>query len=72
MNTVHFIMNTVHKFYKKLVYFIYPRSFDLFSQHSCQVCTTEHQSCQEPETLSVGHFFQKNLLDLCEMSLIGY
>ena len=24
-----------------------------------KLCTTEHQSCQEPETLSVGHFFSK-------------
>ena len=45
-----------------------PRSFELFPQHSCQVCTTEHQSSQEPETLSVVFFFQKKLLDLCEMS----
>ena len=33
-----------------------------------ELCTTDHQSCQEPETLSVGHFCQKKLLDLCEMS----
>ena len=33
-----------------------------------KLCTTDHQSCQEPETLSVGIFFQKKLLDLCEIS----
>ena len=33
-----------------------------------KLCTTEHQSCQKPETLSVGHFFQEKLLDLGEMS----
>ena len=44
---------------------VFPRSFELFSQHSCQVV---HQSCQEPETLSVGHFFRDKLLDLIKMS----
>ena len=25
-----------------------------------KLCSTDHQSCQEPETLSVGHFFKKS------------
>ena len=33
-----------------------------------KLCSTDHQSCQEPETLSVGHFVYEKLLDLCEMS----
>ena len=61
-------MINVHNFYLKLVYFMYPRSFKLFHRLVAKWCTTEHQSCQEPETFAVGHFFPKKLLDLCEMS----
>ena len=57
-----------------MVYFIYPSRFQghlkYFQSIVVKLCTTDHQSCQEPETLSVGHFFQKKLLDLCEMSQI--
>ena len=46
-----------------LTYFIYPRSFDYFHSIVAKLCTsdstTEYQSCQELETLSVGHFFPK-------------
>ena len=35
-----------------------------------KLCTTEHQSRQEPETLSVADFLKEKLLDLCEMSQI--
>ena len=42
------------------------RSFELFPQRSCQV--VYHRPLKLPETLSVGHFFPKKLLDLCEMS----
>ena len=41
---------------------------EYFHSLVAKLCATEHQSCQEPKTLSVGHFFPKNLLDLCEMS----
>ena len=34
-----------------------------------KLCTTEHQSCQEPVTLSIGHFFLKKVLDLCKNDL---
>ena len=53
-----------------MVYFIYPSRFQghlsYFYSIVAKLCSTDHQSCQEPETLSVGHFFQKKLLDLCE------
>ena len=48
-------MNTVHKFYKKLEYFIYPRSFDLFSQHSCQ--GVNHRAPKLPGT---GNTFSRS------------
>ena len=54
------------------VYFIYPSRFqghlNYFHSIVAKLCSTDHQSCQEPETLSVGYFFQIKLLDLCEMS----
>ena len=59
-----------------MVYFIYPSRFqDHLNYFHCivaKLCTTDHQSCQEPETLSVGHFFPRKLLDLCEMSLMVF
>ena len=55
-----------------MVYFIYPCRFqghyNYFHSIVAKLCTTDHQSFQEPETLSVGHFFQKKLFDLCEIS----
>ena len=57
-----------------MVYFIYPSRFqghlNYFHSIVAKLCTTNHQSRQEPETLSLGHFFyKKKLLDvLCEMS----
>ena len=42
-----------------------------FQSIVAKLCTTEHQGCLEPETLSVGHFLNK-LLDLCEMSQNGF
>ena len=55
-----------------MVCFIYPSRFQghlsYFHSIVAKLCSTDHQSCQEPETLSVGHFFQKKLLNLCEMS----
>ena len=33
---------------------LYPRSCGLFDRIVAKLCTTEHQSCQELETLSVG------------------
>ena len=35
-----------------------------FNYHHCKVanlCTTEHQRCQEQETLRVSYFFQEKL-----------
>ena len=59
-----------------MVYFIYPSRFQghLSHFHSivAKLCSTDHQSCQEPETLSIGHFFLKKLLDLCEMSYMVF
>ena len=52
------IMTNLPKFQRKLVYLISPRSFKLFSEHSCQ----------EPETLSIVYFFPKKLLDFYNMS----
>ena len=37
-----------------------PRSFEYFHIIVAKLYTTDHQSCQKPETLSVGHFFQKS------------
>ena len=31
-------------------------------------CTTERQSCQEPETFPLGDFFKKKLIDLCKIN----
>ena len=46
-----------------MVYFIYPSRFlghlNYFYSIVAKLCTTDHQSCQEPKTLSVGNFFQK-------------
>ena len=43
-------------------------SFELFTQHSCQIVYHRAPKLPGPETLSVGYFFQNQLLDLCEMS----
>ena len=60
------------QFSLKMVFFIYPSLFEghlnYFHSIVAKLCSKYHQSCQEPETLLVGHFFQKKLLDLCEMS----
>ena len=53
------IMTNLPKFQRKLVYLISPRSFKLFQGMVVKWWTTEHQSCQEPETLSIVYFFQK-------------
>ena len=52
------IMTNLPKFQLKLVYLIFPSSFKLFQCIVAKLWTTEHQSCQEPETLSIVHFFQ--------------
>ena len=73
-NCNNFYLFTIngHKFQLKIMYFIYPSRFqghlNYFYRIVAKLCTTDHQSCQKPETLSVGHFFKKKLLDLCEMS----
>ena len=71
-NNFHLLTINGHKFQLKMVYFIYPSRFqgqlNYFHSIVAKLCSTDHQSCQELETLSVGHFFQKKLLDLCEMS----
>ena len=45
-----------------MMYFIYPRQFqghlNYFHSIVAKLCTTDHQSCQEPETLSVGIFLK--------------
>ena len=55
-----------------MVYFIYPSRFqshlNYFYGIVAKLCTTDHQSCQELETLSVDNFFLKKLLDFFEMS----
>ena len=35
--------------------------FKYFHNIVAKLCTIDHQSCQEPETLSVGYFFQNKL-----------
>ena len=71
-NNFHLFTINGHKFSLKMVYFIYPSRFqghlNYFHNIVAKLCSKDHQSCQEPETLIVGHFFQKKLLDLCEMS----
>ena len=61
-----------HKIKLKMVYFIYPSRFqghlNYFHSIVAKLYSTDHQSCQEPEILSVGHFFQEKLLNLCKMS----
>ena len=34
----------------------------IFHSIVAKLCITVHQSCQEPETLSVGHFCSKNVV----------
>ena len=36
--------------------------FNYFHSIVAKLCTTEYQSCQEPETLSVGQFFSKKVV----------
>ena len=62
-NNFHLFAINGHKYYLKMVYFIYPSRFqghlNYFHSIVAKLCTTDHQSCQKPETLSVGHFFLK-------------
>ena len=71
-NNFHLFTINGHKFSVKMVYFIYPSRFqghlNYFHSIVAKLCSKDHQSCQEPETLLVGYFFLKKLLDLCEMS----
>ena len=39
-----------------------------FQNIVAKLWATEHQSCQEPETLSIVYFFPNKLLDLYKMS----
>ena len=61
-------MTNLPKFQRKLVYLISPRLFIYFQSIVANMWTTEHQSCQEPETLSIVYFFSKKLLDFYKMS----
>ena len=64
-NNFHLFTINGHKFKLKMVYFIYPSRFQghLKYLHSivAKLCSTDHQSCQEPEILLVGHFL-KNIV----------
>ena len=67
-NNFHLITINVHKFELKwCISYIYGH-FNYFHCIVAKLCTTGHQCCQEPETLSVGNFFPKKVLDICEMS----
>ena len=45
-----------------------PRSFELFPQHSCQVVYNRPPKLPGTGNTFSRSFFQKKLLDLCEMS----
>ena len=49
-----------------MVYFIYPSRFqghlNYFHSIVAKLWTTNHQSCQEPETLSIDQFFSKKVV----------
>ena len=58
------IMTNLPKFQRKLVYLISPRSFKLFSEHSCQVA--DHRAPKLPRTGNSFNsiFFSKKVVRL--------
>ena len=44
------------------VFHIFQGHLSYFHSKIAKLCTTDHQSCQEPETLSVGKFFSTKVV----------
>ena len=65
-NNFHLFTINGHKFSLKMVYFIYLSQFqghlNYFHSIVAKLCSKDHQSCQEPETLLVGHFIFKKVV----------